>query len=558
MKVIRSALLLFAASLAAASCGERAGAPMSPASVAAADANADSPIDRPFRLKSADELDVDRLFRLLPLYLRPTYEKATFDPRSGATIVTGLKFGSEKTADGFAAGRAEFYGVDLDRIERLNGETDAPLDAPFSPVLAKLRLFDVETFAGEEGRPKTSIKAVEIDSLRVRGGGIPKTSGANGLAALINAFDFAGVYFKDIRTTGGDVAESDTGAAFDFAAADLRFVGAGGGKLKAVIGRDLEYEVRQSADAVAAASRKLGPMAEILVSGPLRAFIAPEEQRTKIKTLEWRNISFAGLLDFGLRGEQPPITARNLMDLGTAKLTDVETYVGEKRFSLTPEVDIPALEFAWLAPSKVRAVTRGGVYDFTALVPDKEREAISLLKTRRLDRVRGDSDFAYDWNPDRGGAVLSAGYDSAGFADFDLDLALEGLELKGLEAARAGGAANPAAETARLGRFSLIISDETMLDAFFELSALETGGTAKDVRSAAPAVMRLTRLELQRKNPRTAGFIDAVAAFLEDGGTLEIRAEPETPAPLSVIGDNAARGPDAVAAAINLTVTQRD
>lgn len=553
---MRPIVLAILATIAVAGCAKKSDAPSSAASLAAADIDTASPLDRPFRLNGGEKLDIDRLFELLPLYIRPTYAKAAFDPKTGATVVTDLKFGDVAAAKGFTAKRAEFYGVDLQKIEKLQAAKDAPLDAPLSPVVAKLRLFDVENSRADETAAKTSIGAIEIDSLRVRDGGIPKNSPASGLAVFVNSFDIAGVYFKDVRVSGG-AAQNPRGAALDFAAGDLRFVGVGGGKLTALVARDLDYLVRQSPDTIAAASAGLGPMAGALVNGPLRNFVAPENQRTRVTTLEWRDISFAGLMQYALKGEKPPLTARNLINLGTARLADAETFIGDRRLSIVPQTDISAMEFSWLAPSKIRAVTRGGVYDFTAYVADDEKEAIAILKARALDKVKADSDFAYDWNPDRGVAVASAGFDSAGFADFDFDLALDGLELRKIEAARAEGAPRPAADLARLKSLSIVLADEEMLNAFYELSALEAGGTAKDVRAATPAMMRLAQIELKRENPRIAGYVDAVADFLEDGGTLEIRAEPETPVPLNAIGAAARGGPDAMAAAVNLTVTRK-
>lgn len=555
---MRLIVLSMLAAVALAGCGKKQATPSSATSVAAADINAASPLDKPYRHKGGKEVDIDRLFEALPLYLRPTYDKAAFDQRTGATVVTNLKFGDVASARGFTARRAEFYGVDIGKIEALQSATEAPLDAPMNLVLGKLRLYDVASAGDGRVAARTKVGAIEIDSLRIREGGIPKSSPASGMAALFNSFDVAGVYFKDVRVEGGAAEKSgdQSGAAFDFEADDMRLVGVGGGNLKALLGRDLDYLIRQSPDAIAAAGKGLGPMAEVLIGGPLRNFIAPENQRTKLKSLEWRDISFSGLMGYGLKGEKPPISARNLINLGTMRMTDAETFVGEKRVSIVPDTTVSAMEFAWLAPSKIRAVSRGGLYDFTGYVPDTEKEAIAVLKARKLDKVKGDSDFAYDWNPDRGGAVASAGFDSVGFADFDFDLALEGLELKKIEAAREAGAPQPAADLAKLKLLSITIADEEMLDAFYELSALQTGGTAKDVRAATPAMMRLSKIELQRESPRLASYVEAVAEFLEDGGTLEIRAEPETPVPLSAIVAAGRGGPDAMAASINLTVTR--
>lgn len=553
MMMPHRALLALVAAFAFAACAKKSDAPRTPASVEAADIDAASPLDRPYRARDGEALDIDRLFEILPLYLRPTYAKSDFDKKTGATVVADLEFGGEK---GFRVKRAEFYGVDLDRIERVKSAENAALDAPMEPVIAKLRLYDIESVDGDEPGGVT-IKAAEIDALRIRQGGVPKESAASGLAAFFNAFDVAGVYFKDVRATGADETRSDTGAAFDFEAADLRLVGVGGGRVDAVVARDVGYIVRQSSSAIAAAGKGLGPAGDVLLNGPLRNFIAPENQRVKAKSLEWRNISFAGLMQYGLKGERPPISARDLIDLGTARLVDTETFFGDKRVSIVPQTDISAMEFDWFAPSKIRAVTRGGVYDFTGYVPDTEEKAIAELKSRKLDRVKADSDLAFDWSAETGAAVFSTGFDSSGLADLDIDVALDGLELKRIEAARLAGARNAAGELARLERFSFVIADEQMLDAFYALSALQTGGEAKDVRAATPALMRLTQLELKRSNPRVASYIDALADFLEDGGTLEVKAEPETPVPLEALGAAAAGGPDAMAAAVNLTVTRK-
>jgi hypothetical protein len=549
MRTLSSVLI---ALLSLAACGEHKDAPQSPSSIAAADIDKPSPLDKSYRLKEGEALDVDRLFRLFPLYLRPTYDEVSFDRKLGATVVANLKFGAADE-EGFTAKRAEFYGVDVDRLERIEAAESASPDAPMGLVLAKLRLFGIESVGG--GRAKTTIGAVEIDSLRMREGGIPKDPPGSGLAAFFNAFDVAGVYLKDVKAAGED---DGNGAGVEFSAKDLRVVGLAGGRLKAFLARDMEYLISQSPDAIAAATRGAGPMADILLNGPLRNFIAPENQRMRLKSLEWRDISFAGLMPYALKGERPPVAARDLLDFGTARIVDAETLIGAKRFSIVPTTEISAMEFSWLAPSKVRAVTRGGLYDFTAYVSDEEKEAVAALKSRKLDAVKGDSDFAYDWNPERGGAVLSTGFDSEGFADFDLDVALEGLELAKIEAARAAGGRQPALELARLKSFSAIVEDEQLLDAFYALSAIETGETEREIRAATPALLRVAKVGFERESPRIAGYIEAVADFLEDGGALEVKAQPEAPVPLNAIAAAAQGGPEAMADAVNLTVVRKE
>ena len=395
---IRAASAIFAA-LVLVSCGNRSDAPRSASSLGASDVDAASPIDRPYRVKNAEALDVDRFFKILPLYLRPTYERIEFDEKTGATVAHNLKFTGD---DEFTVARAEFYGVDMDAIDRIGAEEDAALDAPMETALKKLRLFDLSSKTGDEDAPAISIGAVEIDTLRIRRGGMPDASPASGLAALFNAFEVAGVYFKDASFAGE--AESSSGVSTGLKARDMRFVGVDGGRLDAFVARDFEYRVDRSSASPLPAGKGLGPVAGILVNGPLRNFIAPANQQVKIGSIEWNGITFAGLMEYGLKGEKPPVSATNLIDLGTAHIADAQTFYGGKRVSVAPETDISAMEFTWLLPSKIRAVSRAASFDLTGYVPDEEKDAIAVLKSRGLDRVKADSSLAYDWSAEQGEA----------------------------------------------------------------------------------------------------------------------------------------------------------
>ena len=102
-----------------------------------------------------------------------------------------------------------------------------------------------------------------------------------------------------------------------------------------------------------------GPQASLFLSGPLSGLFAPESQQIKAATFEWRDIDFSNLLAWGLKDEEPPMTETDLIDLGTLKLTDMETFVGEKRANAIAEATVSAMEFTWLIPSKFRAFTKG-------------------------------------------------------------------------------------------------------------------------------------------------------------------------------------------------------
>ncbi|MCA8888237.1 MAG: hypothetical protein R3C40_03935 [Parvularculaceae bacterium] len=554
---LKFAVFIAAFSAIISGCSDNGGGPTSSSKSGAGDIKTQSPIEKAYSDKDGEQLDVDQLLSLFPGYMQVRYADARFDDKSGATVVSNLEFhapGDYDGNNGFVAERAELYGVDLDAVERVKAATEAGADAPMEPIFEKVRLFGLRAL--DEETPSTvKIGAVELDHLRVRRGGIPENdNGASGVAGLFNAFDLAGVYFQDIDVTSAE----DADASVKFFAPDLRFVGIGGGKLSALLAKDLDYTIEQSPAAIAEAGRVLGPAGDIFVNGPLRGFIAPEHQRTTIETFAWRNIDFSGLLAYGLRGEEPPITAHDLINLGEIRADNMEAFLGDRRLSVVPESVVSPMEFTWLAPSKFRAYTKGGEYDFTAYLPAEETDALAALKKHGLDKVKGDSEFDYDWNADKGGASLSSKFDTTGFADFNFDVALDGLNLKTIHAAQQAGDNQAVMKLARLKSLAITLDDETMLDAFYELSAIQAGGSPEDVRAATPSLLRFTALELGRNSPKLKSYIEALADFLQDGGRLEIRAAPETPVPLSEIQAVAGQGPDAAANLIALTVTRSE
>jgi len=259
-------------------------------------------------------------------------------------------------------------------------------------------------------------------------------------------------------------------------------------------------------------------------------------------------------MDWGLKGEEPPISARNLIDLGNIRIDDAEMFVGDKRASIVPETIVSDMKFEWLAPSKIRAVTRGGVTDFTAYLPDDATKEIAVLKSYDLDKAKIESSLSYDWSADLGDAVVKADYLSKQLSDFDFNLLLGGLQLEKIAKAEAAGEKDPVVKLGKLKSMSVKIVDHNMLDALFELAALQNGSTAKEIREAAPSFLKIMKLQLSGDNPKTADFIDAIADFIEDGGALEIKAAPKSPVPLSSLAG--LKKPDDAAIALGLTVTR--
>ncbi len=550
----RPILLFCAFALTLAACGKKETAP--PAKAASASISSPSPLDKPFALKGGKAVDVDALLSLFPDDVRPTYVKADYDPKLGATVVTGLKFkdkdGEGAASDSLSVVRAELYGVDLDAVSRIKGANSAADDAPLESVFEKVRLFGVEPLKGAD--KGTTIGAIQIDRMRLRRGAF-KSDADDNPAVFFNAFDAAGIYFKDIVVRPESKDGSRDGNV-SFRAPDLRLVGIGGGKLGALIMRNAEYQIDQPDNARAAIEKALGPVGAAL-AGPLRNFVAPDRQRVVVKSLEWRAIDASGLMSYGLKKEKPPMSARNLLNLGTVDIQGVDTYLDGRKAATVAQAAISAMEFQWLIPSKIRSETKGAQYDLTAYLPPTEQKAIAALKSHGLSSVRGSGTLAWDWDSTKGGAQLKTGFTTDKLADIQMDAAFSGLQLSRIEAAADAGVKNAQYKVGSLNGFGLTIVDKKLLDAMFDIAAIEMGGTGAELRASTPATIRLGGAAVGAAHPKFAAYIDAIANFVGEGGTLEISARPRSPVPFETLAALGGEDLQALPDLINLEVVHK-
>ncbi len=551
-------LLAGVATMALAACGEKESAqgPKSETSAAAAKPDADSPLDKKFRLKGGAPVDIDELLALMPGDSRPTYETAVFDKALGATVVENLRFADADDGEAVVVARAEFYGVDMDAIEKVANAADSGNDAPFETIFQKVRFLDVSSEGLEEGGEavRLAIDGIEFDKLQIRQGGVENGDVGDEAARFFNAVNLAGVYFKDITFA----TESDEAPTIAMKAPDLRFVGIGGGKLGAIIANNLEYDVKQSAASLAAMRDAMGPQGAMLLSGPLAGFIAPESSRVKMESLAWRDIDFSGLLAWGLKDEEPPVSETDLIDLGTMKASNLETFVNGKRAAVVSEATMTAGEFTWLAPSNIRFDTKGAVYDFTAYIPETEEDALNVLKKHGLDHVKGDGAASWVWNSKSGVADLSYATHMEKFANFDFDLGFGDLKLAEIASAMDDGDSDAILNKGAFRKFSLKLEDERALDAIFSLVALQMGGTGEDLRASVPAMIRLSGAQAAQMNPRISDYVNAVADFVAKGGELEIAATPAEPVPFATLQATGITAPQTIPDVLDLQVTHKD
>ncbi|WP_425410780.1 hypothetical protein [Hyphococcus sp.] len=549
-------LLAGAAALTLLSCGkkdERANAPSSETSQQATKLNAASPLEKSFRLSDAAPIDIDALFALMPEESQPTYESASFDDSLGATVVSNLRFADNDDGEAVIVERAEFFGVDLNAIDRVRDAADASASAPFERIFDKVRFFNVTTegFEDDDEAVDLTIGGVELDQLQLRQGGFQSDGDGDEGARFFNAINLAGLYFKDFQVE----TKSEESPQIVMTAPDVRFVGIGGGRLSAILANDLGYSLAQTDASRAAMREVMGAQGAVFLNGPLAGFVAPDSQRVSMKSFEWRNIDFSGLLEWGLKGEKPPMTAENLIDLGTMKALETETYVSGKLAGTVKEVTMSDAEFIWMIPSNFRIDAKDANYDYTAYVPETEEDLLNVMKEYGLDKLEGDGYAQWVWNEDTGVADFDYVANAPGFMDFAMDFGVSGLDIDEMAAAQETSAQNPFAATGAFRNFSFRLQDEKALDAIFAIAALQMGGAGEDLRQSAPAMIRLTGAQAAQMNPRISGYVNALADFVAKGGALEITAEPAEPVDFSTLQATSASAPQTIPDVLNLQVT---
>ncbi|MBI1391669.1 MAG: hypothetical protein GC152_02900 [Alphaproteobacteria bacterium] len=572
---------MLTAALVLGGCGGGEDAPQTrvaaTARSAAAAPSEPSPLDLEFRLANAAPIDVDRLFALLPVEMRPTFAGTSFDAESGATVLTGVAFPAARFKgdgaveydvefDGLRVDRMELYGVDVEALDAvIDGEP--AMHSPMRRVLTKARLFGVRGPKIDDGEMRDGdgepivdavVGAIEIAGLSAREGGLPPlpsnvdAEGA-GLARLMYAFALDGLFFKDVAFAARETTAAGLPVK-EMTMPDIRLVGLQGGRLDALVVNGF-LSITRDAERPEIGSGLFGPVAEAL-SSPFEDAISPSESRTSIDLIEWRGADASQLLPFTLRGETPPTSERNLIDLGAISMRNSRTYIDGRLFASTPTAEVSEMKFAWLAPSKIRARANDIFYDFTALFdPVADSESIEFLEELALDGVEAQASLGFDWDPDRGAAHLDASSVAKGFASTTAVVDLTDMRLADVDRMSLVRGSDAVFDLAALSGLDVTITDEAALDAIFGLMAIDGGAGAKTTRGAVTALLRFVGMQVGFMEPRYADYVDAVADFMQQGGVLKIVASPENPVPFAEL--EALEGAEAVNR-LDLTIDHED
>ncbi|MBB4658312.1 hypothetical protein [Parvularcula dongshanensis] len=506
---------------------------------------------RPYSARGAEPVDPAAYLSALGLDAG-SYESASFDEEIGALVVTGIA-PSGGDAD-VAIGRAELFAPDLDAARAI-GSAASDLQAPFE----RLRLYDVTLTkdpcedegtegcgadAGPGARPAPTmirLGGAEVQDLRVRR---PEAQGEDAVAAAawLTSFAMGDVTLQDLVVTNENTVS----------VAQLTLNGYEEGRLGRVNLRALETMTGEEVSAVRGRLASMSPALAGVLNGPLGGLFLPENARTTIASLRWDGMSVAGLLPYLAAGEEPPMDADDMIEVGGAELRDQKTYVNGKLATSAARTTISDIDFLGYMPQRFSAATEGVTTDYSVYFGEEEAELLPVLKAQGLTAVKSSSrvDYAYDADAD------TIRFTSEGEAK-DLFSSRLDARMSAFDHAAVLGGGEEALSAVAIDGITLTLEDEALIGALFAVYGAMEGRDPARLREGVAGTVTIAALQGQGVSPRVPDYADAVSQFVSEGGTLKISIDPSSPVVLGTLSDGAAR-PAQLIERLNLTVEREE
>lgn len=280
----------------------------------------------------------------------------------------------------------------------------------------------------------------------------------------------------------------------------------------------------------------------------------------------WTGLRFASLLEYGERGELPPITARDLWSFGTYTLADTEMSLGGKPMLEIGRLDVAADKFAWFLPERISVTHEDASLNLVEILkwaeeiapsaPPEETgeptvaEVIGILERTGLGRLSGDGAFSLTWDSETGSAQLASNNTSDGLytdetrVEVRLPTYAQLAPVFGVD----GKTPDQTALSALLDEQSVFIgghyslSDSGLLNALAALTIEVArfsgeddpmlgnfaGSTPQAVRMFASGMVMFGAGAFSQDLPQATGWISSLSQFINTGGTFKIELAPET------------------------------
>jgi len=313
----------------------------------------------------------------------------------------------------------------------------------------------------------------------------------------------------------------------------------------------------------------------------------------------WTGLKFSKLLEYGERGEMPPITERDLWSFGTYTLAGMSFDFGGKPVMEIGRLDISADQFVWFLPERILVKHEDAAFDFSEIMKwaaeiDPELaataegepslvEIIGIMDRTGLGKLSGDGSFLLSWDSETGKALVEGSSVSDGlYADdirFDMRLPAYAdlVPAFGIDGRSPDNALLRDIFTSRFafsgGHYSL--TDTGLLDAVagltIEIAKISgesdpmlgnfANSTPETVRMFASGMLMFGSGAVSQELPQATGWISSLSKFITSGGTFEVKLAPERAltaadlAPDETAGIVEAPGPAELVALLGVSMT---
>ncbi|RFB04063.1 hypothetical protein [Parvularcula marina] len=293
-----------------------------------------------------------------------------------------------------------------------------------------------------------------------------------------------------------------------------------------------------------------------------------------VKANGWRDMKLATLLGYLADGALPPMTETDVLSLG---VLNIEGQVDKSNGEIISTMDSLTLDlssFHWLMPTAVGVEVDGLMYDVPVLLDsllstmsmgtgglDEEEQAlydqvIAIVEEQGLTKPVVDLDLALSWNPEDGAtaydvdATLREGMRKV----VDVDVVLPNYERISTAVMQEDGSQDWSAveglfeEDLAFGGFYLSLEDIGLLEDIFAMvpkfaalipaednpqAGMIAAQSPEALRQMISGLMRAGATQVASEFPPAVGYVNAIADFVAEGGTLVVAVQPPA-APLKM------------------------
>ncbi|MFN4185237.1 MAG: hypothetical protein ACK4M6_10660 [Hyphomonas sp.] len=278
----------------------------------------------------------------------------------------------------------------------------------------------------------------------------------------------------------------------------------------------------------------------------------------------WTGVDFSKLLEWGEKGEMPPVSERDLWNLGTYILEDTSIALSGEPVLEIGKMAFTATQFSWFLPEEVRvthedvSLDLGRFLDVAAsLDPEGAqsaeegpslREIAAMLNKAGLSRISGDGAFTFRWNPETGATLLENSGTTDGLfsgvtrVEASLPAYAELVPVFGADGQTYDEAALDALMEERMivkqastrltdlggmNKFAALTIEIAKSGAFEDpMMANFATATPETVRMFASGLVMLGSTSMTKELPQATAWAAMLSQFITRGGTFEVSAAP--------------------------------